>query len=313
MSAKGVFMIFLFLLLGFSLWFLSQNLPGTPEQLNVSIPTISIPLTENISSEVTQFYPNMRFPDRRISYYISPECSKERSEEMLTALALLENATGLLRFYPKPNDNAEIFVSCSEKIQSDEAGLFVAGEGGPRKILDTGLYYVIYQGKIMLRKTSNCKNGFPVIALHELLHVLGFNHTANEHSIMYPLYGCDKELDEEIVARLKELYSQDSLPDLTFMNVNAVKKGRYLDFTVQIKNQGLKKSQATKLAIYADDKLVDNIDIKGEEVGYILILEIKNMRLPSRNLRTIRFVIDPDNEVAEIIEENNEAFLNVEK
>ncbi|GAI14097.1 unnamed protein product, partial [marine sediment metagenome] len=52
-----------------------------------------------------------------------------------------------------------------------------------------------------------------------------------------------------------------SYPDLSFENVSAVMNGRYLDTNMSIRNNGLKDSEKTKIEIYADGKLVKEIEL----------------------------------------------------
>ena len=56
-------------------------------------------------------------------------------------------------------------------------GKFIAGEGGPTNITVSGKYNVITHGSILLIRESRCS--IPTIAIHELLHVLGFKHSNN--------------------------------------------------------------------------------------------------------------------------------------
>ena len=78
-------------------------------------------------------------------------------------------------------------------------------------------------------KSKDCS--YPNVELHELLHVLGFDHSENKKSIMYQLIeSCDQILDQSIINQLKLLYAEENLPDLYFDKINVIKKGRYLPF-----------------------------------------------------------------------------------
>jgi len=81
-----------------------------------------------------QFYPNMRFPSKYISYKIY-ECSDEQTNKMENAFLILENYS-ILEFYPV-KDNEEISVSCNNEKRT--IGKFIiAGEGGPTEIISSG-------------------------------------------------------------------------------------------------------------------------------------------------------------------------------
>ena len=64
-------------------------------------------------------------------------------------------------------------------------GLFIAGEGGPSNITKSGDFSVITHGSILLIKESKCER--PNIAIHELLHALGFDHSENPNNHSNPL------------------------------------------------------------------------------------------------------------------------------
>ena len=81
---------------------------------------------ENLESAEIQFYPNMRFPDKNISYKISDKCTLKKKNDAEFALEILENKT-ILNFYNVSADE-EISVECEEKIKINE-DFFVAGRG----------------------------------------------------------------------------------------------------------------------------------------------------------------------------------------
>ena len=74
--------------------------------------------------------------------------------------------------------------------------LFIAGEGGPTSITNTSLYNVILKGKILLYKKSECEE--PIVELHELLHVFGFDHSQDPNNIMFNLSSCNQEISQDI-------------------------------------------------------------------------------------------------------------------
>ena len=105
------------------------------------------------SSDSMQFYPNMRFPDSAISYKIN-DCPLEKRNEMENAFEIISNKT-VLNFYIAKSDE-EISIICKEKTRT-EGGLFIAGEGGPIKVMQGEKFNVIMQGEILLLRESKCK------------------------------------------------------------------------------------------------------------------------------------------------------------
>jgi len=254
------------------------------------------------SSEM-QFYPNMRFPNKIISYKIY-ECGLKKENDMQDAFEIISEKTSLV--FNEIENEEEISVTCSEKVKMDE-GLFIAGEGGPTKIIQTNLFNVILKGKILLIRDSSCST--PNIAIHELLHVLGFEHSENSNNIMYYTSKCGQTIGDDIIDLINELYKTQSYPDLTFTNVSANVRGTYLDSEINVKNNGLAVSESAEILIYADDKLIKTLELKSIDIGARLKMDLKNAWMSKRNPDKLKFVINSD--FSEIDKLNNEIVLDV--
>ena len=260
---------------------------------------------ENLTSESLQFYPNMRFPESKISYRVEM-CSLQEQNYIDNAFDSLSSFT-ILSFY-KVSSNEEISITCDE-TNKVEGGLLIAGEGGPVNITKAGDFNVIYNGKILLRRETSCST--PNVGIHELLHVLGFDHVNNPKSIMYPVSHCDQEIDDEIIDTLNELYSFPSVPDLTFENVSAIMRGKYLDVNLSVRNNGLKNSLRSNVNIFTDDKLVKELSIDSLEVGHGRVITVENVWVSRLTTDKIRFYIDYSFD--EIKKENNEIVLEINR
>ncbi|HLC78593.1 MAG TPA: CARDB domain-containing protein [Candidatus Nanoarchaeia archaeon] len=260
---------------------------------------------ENLTSESLQFYPNMRFPESKISYRVEM-CSLQEQNYIDNAFDSLSSFT-ILSFY-KVSSNEEISITCDE-TNKVEGGLLIAGEGGPVNITKAGDFNVIYNGKILLRRETSCPT--PNVGIHELLHVLGFDHVNNPKSIMYPVSHCDQEIDDEIIDTLNELYSFPSVPDLTFENVSAIMRGKYLDVNLSVRNNGLKNSLRSNVNIFTDDKLVKELSIDSLEVGHGRVITVENVWVSRLTTDKIRFYIDYSFD--EIKKENNEIVLEINR
>ncbi|MEK6928733.1 MAG: matrixin family metalloprotease [Nanoarchaeota archaeon] len=281
------------------------NLPvGETQEYELIKPNIKNETYQyNISNNV-QFYPRMRYVDREIRYSIDVKCDLKKQNDILEALSLISSQT-LLRFYESEN-NTQISFVCSEIEPSlEQKNHFVAGEGGPTEIINTSLYYVIFSGKVSLFRTEKCPE--PKIALHEILHALGFDHNSNENSIMYPITKCDQQFEKYIIDEINELYKTDSLPDLAIYDVSASKTGRYLDFKIEIDNQGLKDVINASLNIIVNSNIESTFNLEGISIGTRKIMTAENVKV-SLDSEEIVFMVKSDSE-KEISLENNKVSL----
>ena len=307
-----LFLILLIVLLAGS-YLLYLNLPGKPQVLGV-VNTNTKLKTDNLSSEVMQFYPNMKFNHNSISYSIGLDCSEEKKNNMIEAFNELQNKIEIISFYPV-SSNPDIEVSCSESTKhSIQKDYFIAGEGGAKEIIQTGRYNVITQGVILLygeKKGIECN--WPNVELHELLHVFGFDHSSDENSLMFQyLQSCSQKFDESIINNLKELYSKENLADLYFDNTIGIKKGRYFDFNVTVKNSGTINAESVFLTVFDGNDKIDEFDLKNVDFGAGLNFFVQNLRLNSRSSNNITLAIDSDDHIKEIDEDNNIVNLNFE-
>jgi len=270
------------------------------------------PIIQNQTyEEVRQFFPNMKFNHKEISYSIGNKCDTKKQKRMKEAFEELSSKVGLIKFY-EVLDNADIEVICEEEKRNIEEEYFIAGEGGAREIIPTGRYNIISGGTVILHGNPHgfLECNWANVELHELIHVFGFNHSENPNSLMYPyLESCEQQLDETIIDKLIELYSIGNFPDLYFEDVEAVQKRKYLDFNLTIKNSGAVDARNAKFSVFEDDELIQTFDLGDEEkeikYGAGIFIKIENLKLKSANPYKISFVIDSEDLIKEVDEENN--------
>lgn len=257
------------------------------------------------AAEGKQFYPNMRYPDRNISYRLESFCTLAKFEDIERAFQILGQKT-MLTFY-STRENPEIEVFCSGVPQEENAmkkGYFIAGEGGPTEVINASAYSVILRGKIALYKDEKCDE--PKVALHEILHALGFDHLNNTGSIMNPISECNQQIDVYIINEINKLYSIGSAPDLLIERASGDKKGRYLNFNITIANYGLKIARDVNLEVYADSSKVSNFSMENLDVGTKKTLSVGNLAVPIETAK-IGFVVYSPIDNKELNIENNRA------
>ena len=263
----------------------------------------------NVYTNGTQFYPNMRYPDKIISYSIAESCDSMKEKNIVDAFSILSENTILS--FNQIQSNGEIDILCSDIApEPQDEKHFVAGEGGPKEIYASGQYYVIISGKVSLYRYEKCDE--PKIALHEILHALGFDHNGNSKSILYHVTNCDEKLDQYIIDEINRLYSVKSAPDLVISNVRAEKTGRYLSFTVEITNSGLIDANDVNLRLYAGDEIIKEFEFQVISIGNKKEMKASNVVIP-RDTDKITFQAYLTDEGDELSFENNWAELNIVK
>jgi len=311
-----LFFIFLAVLIvgGFLLY---ENIPGKPVILDSNVQT-SLLINEEDSDEgesSKQFYSNMKFNHKDISYKIELNCEDNKRERVLIALDLLSKEVGNIKFHAVSN-NPDIEISCSEQVKSAyNPDYFIGGEGGAKEVIQTGRYNIINQGVIYLYEDNigslNCD--YPSVEMHELMHVFGFGHSENKNSLMYAyLESCNQKLDSFIIQELKRLYAEENLADLYIENLKTVKKGRYLDFNITIKNSGSVNANNVSFSVLSDGKVAGTNELEDITYGAGVTISIQNFKLNERNPKEIKFVLDRENRINEIDKENNVAIVKLE-
>jgi len=257
----------------------------------------------NSSAEQMQFYPNLRFLSPNISYRIE-ECPLNKKAEMEQAFEIISNKT-ILSFYPVTSGE-NILTTCQSRNKF-EGDLFIAGEGGPINITSAGKYNVIYHGAILLIRESKCET--PNIAIHELLHVLGFEHSSNQGNVMYNISKCGQQIGEDVLMEINRLYSIPAYPDIIVDEVSASMHGRYLNSNFSVKNLGLNDSEKLNLTIYVDGKKVEEVGIDALKIGTGMKISLQNIFVNKFEVKEIRFFADYPLE--ELEKNNNEIILKV--
>jgi len=261
--------------------------PRAAEILNINYHS-KLPIV-NASSTLIQFAPNMRFNHNNITYFIM-DCELDKISRLNQAFFIIENETKIITFreiYSK--EDADITVSCSAESLETEKNVFISGEGGPTKFLNLSIYPLILKGKVILYEKSSCN--YPITELHEIFHVLGFDHINDSKKIMYPYVDCKQRIDLELINSLIRIYSIEPLAEIYFLNASGIKSGLYLNFSVKIINEGLVNAEKIILEVYEDNRKTDVFDLKDINSGITQGFWIGNMKLNSLSTKEIKLKI----------------------
>ncbi|MEM4182023.1 MAG: matrixin family metalloprotease [Candidatus Pacearchaeota archaeon] len=296
MRAISLFILLFFVLfLGYFSFYLYKNyLPI--EEKSFFIISEKKEIEVNASSYLKQFVQNMRFSKNNLSYYFYEDCLEDNMNRMKNSFDIIQNETEIISFYEIKDNSADILVFCSDKLIEKESEenkrTFIAGEGGPSKFLNLTPYPLILQGEIKLyskEKIEDCN--YPIVELHELLHVFGYEHFKEEKSVLYPYLKCNQRLDKEIISDLKNIYSVSPKAELFFVNSSAIKKGAYLDFSVEVKNTGIIEAKNVSLFINDEKDEIKVYSLGDISSGYTKSLEVQNLFLKNPKTKSISFRI----------------------
>ncbi len=256
---------------------------------------------------VPVFLENLRFNHNNISYFINDSCSGVFRVEMVEAFDLFEWMTKYISFYEVDGD-ADIDVGCSDEFIVIGEGLFAAGEGGPSRIINTSRFRIIEKGNIWLYDNLRCD--YPIVELHELGHVFGFEHSDDPSNIMYSISDCGQRVTADMIELIDVLYSIEPLADVWISSLSSIKRGRYLDFNMTVLNEGLVDASDVDLGIVVDEKVVKVLNLGEIKVGFGRTLFVENLKLPSSDFGVVDFYVDIKNKIREIDEGNNFARIS---
>jgi hypothetical protein len=309
-----IILTFLLFLAALNIFFFAFMSPGSVFSLEHN--TI-LQTPKNITSYTgnLQFYPNMLFNHKTLAYSIEDNCEQAKKDRMMQAFSAIENQTDNVIKFKESLPEQDIFITCNqsnESFNNTAPGYFVAGEGGVERAISTGKFWVIEKGKILLfyDKWNPCWQYN--IELHELLHVLGFKHSGNKYSIMYPVTDCSQVFSDDIAKEIKRLYSIPELSDLAISNISASKHGIYINFDIEVRNNGLAECQGIKLVLSSRNKTIDTFDMKDMNYGEGRILNVENVRIPITMLNLDEITFSVESQSQEMEYDNNQVTLAIQ-
>ncbi|MEK6856166.1 MAG: matrixin family metalloprotease [Nanoarchaeota archaeon] len=236
-------------------------------------------ITHNLPNQSNQFYPNMRFQHKEIPFSIADDCNELKNQEIIQALLTIQSKTPII-FYKSYYSGISFVCSgnASEFGSGDSENEVVAGAAKPEDILNLTNLYIIQKASVTLLRPEKCQT--PQVVIHETLHALGFDHSSDENSILYPITNCKQKIDPAIFEELNRLYSIPENPDLVIEKIEANKTGKYLNLKVNVANYGLSTATNITLEISSNKKLIKSYNFDQIDIG-------KRTQLTLENLRTV--------------------------
>jgi len=266
-------------------------------------------VSRNIPEKSIQFFPNTRFESNRIEYHISEDCDQLKRVSLLTAFRIIENNT-LIKFKEGVSKNG-IFVSCSgnssELTYEENSNRETAGFTKPKDIINATNFYILNTVNVDLIKPERCE--IPQIALHEIFHALGFDHSSNEKDVMFPVVICGQKINPEIFDEINRIYSIPSGPDIAIDKIEINKTGRYINILIEASNYGISDAETANLVISSDKKVLKEYAFSSISVGRTSELTIKNLPYTGNGSLSIEIknLVNED-----LNPENNKVVVNLE-
>lgn len=153
-------------------------------------------------------------PKSTYFYDVSSSCNGNEND-IVSALDYLSSATGI-KFVRIPPPFALIFGG----IEFSCGGVSSLGASGESESGSVGIsYIIIVHNQVRLLSTSE------EVILHETLHSLGFAHSQDPNSIMYPIQHGDSQIDSDIIDFLKTFYVNNPFSYLNILTLNMITGG----------------------------------------------------------------------------------------
>ena len=133
-------------------------------------------------------------------------------------------------------------------------------------------------------------------AIHELGHIIGFDHTTDPSDIMYPYESCARQITKKEIMTIESIYSMEPRPQLYLSGVSVLVDRGYANINFSVKNIGIIHTPKTEIFVYSDGKVAYKIELDILRPSDGVFEYLKNIRMASGS-KSIGIIADPESKI----------------
>lgn len=210
--------------------FIPLNVDGKPApwtfygELSKLTPTVTVPTSTSTTSgdQTTSGNSATTTPTESIVsdktlkntyYYTFADGMTTAQKSVFQRAVSIYNATGIVKLVAGTageSDNSVTFFTYKKHMSKSQQGMIEAGHGGPKIIQRLGIGgYTANQARAGLNVTYPQYGVKLSVAVHELGHALGLDHSSSRRSVMYPVDQGETALSKGDIRGLEAIYSKN--------------------------------------------------------------------------------------------------------
>ncbi|QHC81226.1 matrixin family metalloprotease [Lacticaseibacillus paracasei] len=183
---------------------IASTAPSQASQVPSATPSQAVDATPALS--IVQ-----RHQLRSVYYYLFDDNLPQSEHDVFLKAVKAYNATGIVKLVAgqgKKSDNQITFSSYKKEMSAESFGSTELGAGGPTIIVETygSQVTVINHARASLNLSYPLQSVNDAVAMHELGHALGLDHSQSKASVMYPITQGVSQLSAGDIAGLKAIY-----------------------------------------------------------------------------------------------------------
>ncbi|RNE34529.1 matrixin family metalloprotease [Lacticaseibacillus paracasei] len=183
---------------------IASTAPSQASQVPSATPSQAVDATPALS--IVQ-----RHQLRSVYYYHFDDNLPQSEHDVFLKAVKAYNATGIVKLVAgqgKKSDNQITFSSYKKEMSAESFGSTELGAGGPTIIVETygSQVTVINHARASLNLSYPLQSVNDAVAMHELGHALGLDHSQSKASVMYPITQGVSQLSAGDIAGLRAIY-----------------------------------------------------------------------------------------------------------